>query len=141
LFENTKQSIHIIRHYAQRSKALYPRAANQALPRISRVVQTESAASEASNGLTKYRRPLLIGGPIIVALIALFFHLTGGRYVSTDDAYVQAARVDCDFLKALLKAVLYKVHTVLTDNGIRDCPKFCVGPALINSRRTSLRRG
>lgn len=58
------------------------------------MAQPESAVSETSNWLTKYRRPLLIGGPLAVALIALFFYLTGGRYASTDDAYIQAARVD-----------------------------------------------
>jgi membrane fusion protein (multidrug efflux system) len=40
------------------------------------------------------RRILLIGGPVLVLLAVTFFYLTGGRYVSTDDAYVQAARVD-----------------------------------------------
>src|SRR5437868_1421611 len=40
------------------------------------------------------RRALLIGGPVLVLLAAAFFYLTGGRYVSTDDAYIQSARVD-----------------------------------------------
>ena len=40
------------------------------------------------------RAVLLIGGPMLVLLGALFFYLTGGRYASTDDAYVQTARVD-----------------------------------------------
>src|SRR5580700_3770681 len=42
----------------------------------------------------RYRRPLLIGGPLLVALVILGFYLAGGRYVSTDDAYIQSARVD-----------------------------------------------
>jgi membrane fusion protein (multidrug efflux system) len=37
---------------------------------------------------------LLIAGPAAVAIVALFYYLTGGRYVSTDDAYVEAARVE-----------------------------------------------
>jgi membrane fusion protein, multidrug efflux system len=41
-----------------------------------------------------YRRTLLIGGPALAALAAIVFYLLGGRYVSTDDAYVQAARVE-----------------------------------------------
>jgi membrane fusion protein, multidrug efflux system len=41
-----------------------------------------------------YRRKLLIGGPVLAALAAIVFYLLGGRYVSTDDAYVQAARVE-----------------------------------------------
>ncbi|MBN9544673.1 MAG: HlyD family secretion protein [Alphaproteobacteria bacterium] len=36
----------------------------------------------------------MIGGPVLVLLAVIFFYLTGGRYVSTDDAYVQSARVD-----------------------------------------------
>jgi membrane fusion protein (multidrug efflux system) len=40
------------------------------------------------------RPALLIGGPVLVVVVGLFFYLTGGRYVSTDDAYVQAGRVD-----------------------------------------------
>ncbi|MEO8895552.1 MAG: HlyD family secretion protein [Rhizomicrobium sp.] len=40
------------------------------------------------------RRVLLIGGPLLVLLAVAFFYLTGGRYVSTDDAYIQSARVD-----------------------------------------------
>lgn len=44
--------------------------------------------------LQRHRRLLLIGGPVLLAAIAALLYLTGGRYVSTDDAYVQAARVD-----------------------------------------------
>jgi membrane fusion protein (multidrug efflux system) len=41
----------------------------------------------------RLRLPLMIAGPVVVLLIAGYWYLTGGRYVSTDDAYVQAARV------------------------------------------------
>ncbi len=39
------------------------------------------------------RRVLMIGGVAIVALAALAFWLMGGRYVSTDDSYVQTAKL------------------------------------------------
>ena len=39
------------------------------------------------------RRVLMIGGVAIVATVALVMWLFGGRYVSTDDAYVQAAKL------------------------------------------------
>ncbi|MGA9796118.1 MAG: HlyD family secretion protein [Rhizomicrobium sp.] len=39
------------------------------------------------------RRVLMIGGVAIVAVVSLVMYLTGGRYVSTDDAYVQAAKL------------------------------------------------
>jgi membrane fusion protein, multidrug efflux system len=42
----------------------------------------------------RHRKALLIAGPALAAVIVLIFYLTGGRYVSTDDAYIQSARVD-----------------------------------------------
>lgn len=36
---------------------------------------------------------LMVGGVIVVAVICLIFWLFGGRYVSTDDSYVDAAKV------------------------------------------------
>ena len=41
----------------------------------------------------RVRLPLMFAGPFVVLLAAGYWYLTGGRYVSTDDAYVQAARV------------------------------------------------
>ncbi len=46
-----------------------------------------------SGGIRAWRWPLMIGGPVLLLLIAAYFVLTGGRTQSTDDAYVQAARV------------------------------------------------
>jgi membrane fusion protein (multidrug efflux system) len=53
-----------------------------------------STGTESRNWIGRNRRALLIGGPAVLLLAIVFFYLTGGRYVSTDDAYVQAARVD-----------------------------------------------
>lgn len=39
------------------------------------------------------RRVLMFGGVAVVAIASLAFWLTGGRYVSTDDAYIQAAKL------------------------------------------------
>jgi membrane fusion protein (multidrug efflux system) len=36
--------------------------------------------------------PLMLAGPLVVLLAGSYWYLTTGRYVSTDDAYVQAAR-------------------------------------------------
>lgn len=41
----------------------------------------------------KLRRFLMIGGPALLAAIAFLVWLFGGRYVSTDDAYVQASKL------------------------------------------------
>jgi membrane fusion protein (multidrug efflux system) len=42
----------------------------------------------------RLRYPLLIGVPILAIIGGIFFYLHGGRYQSTDDAYIQSARVD-----------------------------------------------
>ena len=41
----------------------------------------------------RLRAPLLWGVPLVVIAAALYFYLTSGRYVSTDDAYLEAAQV------------------------------------------------
>ena len=50
-------------------------------------------AAPARSWKQRLRLPLMLFGPIVVALVAAYFYLSGGRYESTDDAYVQAARV------------------------------------------------
>ncbi|HTZ78197.1 MAG TPA: HlyD family secretion protein [Stellaceae bacterium] len=53
-------------------------------------------AKRAGRGLLEMRRTrvALLGlGPLALALAAGYFYLTGGRYVSTDDAYVRADKV------------------------------------------------
>jgi membrane fusion protein (multidrug efflux system) len=52
------------------------------------------AAGPSMNWFGRNRRLLLIGGPAIIVVGALIFYLTTGRYASTDDAYIQAARTD-----------------------------------------------
>lgn len=48
----------------------------------------------SENGwLERHRRLLLLGGVVVILLVAGFLYLTGGRFVSTDNAYVRAARV------------------------------------------------
>jgi len=40
----------------------------------------------------RLRMPLMIAGPAVVAIAALWWFVTSGRYVETDDAYIQGAR-------------------------------------------------
>ncbi len=40
----------------------------------------------------RLRLPLMLAGPIVVLVAGSWWYLTSGRYVSTDDAYIQAAR-------------------------------------------------
>lgn len=42
----------------------------------------------------RLRLPLMIAGPIVLLLVGGYFYLFGGRYVSTDDAYVRAAQAN-----------------------------------------------
>ncbi len=44
--------------------------------------------------LARLRAPLMIGGVVLVALFAAIAYFTGGRYESTDDAYIRVAGVD-----------------------------------------------
>ena len=53
---------------------------------------SQSEAGQSKSLGDRLRWPLLIGGPVIVIAVVGWFVLTGGRYQSTDDAYVQAAR-------------------------------------------------
>jgi membrane fusion protein, multidrug efflux system len=42
--------------------------------------------------LRRWRWPLMVGGPVVILLIVGYFVLTGGKFQSTDDAYVQIAK-------------------------------------------------
>ena len=55
--------------------------------------QAEPPESRRAPVLRRLRLPLMIGGPLMILLVVLWFVLTGGRYQSTDDAYVEVARV------------------------------------------------
>ncbi len=45
------------------------------------------------NWMGRHRRVFTVSIPILLVIVAAFFYFTGGRYISTDDAYVSAARV------------------------------------------------
>jgi membrane fusion protein, multidrug efflux system len=53
---------------------------------------TDSAAPNTWMG--RHRRLLLVGGPVLVGVGGIVFYMLGGRYAATDDAYLQAARVE-----------------------------------------------
>ena len=59
---------------------------------MSTTVSGTSPAAAARPSLERLRLPLILLGLVAVAAGALYFWLSGGRYMSTDDAYVQAAR-------------------------------------------------
>jgi len=53
-----------------------------------------SSSPKPRNWIGRNRRALLIGGPVLLLLATLVLYMLTGRYVSTDDAYIQVARVD-----------------------------------------------
>jgi membrane fusion protein (multidrug efflux system) len=60
------------------------------------LVQTEidrGSDSDSRGGvLRRWRWPLILGGPIVILLVVGFMVVTGRRYESTDNAYVQVAK-------------------------------------------------
>ncbi len=56
-------------------------------------MKTDQADGIKNNWMGRHRRFLMWGIPLLAGGIGLIFYLLGGRYVSTDDAYIQAARV------------------------------------------------
>lgn len=54
---------------------------------------SEPVRAAARDWRARLRLPLMIGVPVLAAVIALIFYLLSGRYEGTDDAYVQAANV------------------------------------------------
>lgn len=51
------------------------------------------AEPEPRESPSRLRKPLLLAAPVAAVLVVLYFYLTGGRYQSTDNAYVQAGLV------------------------------------------------
>ncbi|HTE41959.1 MAG TPA: HlyD family secretion protein [Steroidobacteraceae bacterium] len=55
--------------------------------------QTATDSSATQDRWQRARLPLLIAGPVVVVALAIYFYVSGGRFESTDDAYVMSARV------------------------------------------------
>lgn len=55
---------------------------------------TDSAIEQAFARRRRWRRPLMWGAPALLALAATYVWIFGGRYVSTEDAYIKADRVN-----------------------------------------------
>lgn len=67
--------------------------ANGTAPQIVRDSASAPAARVRRPLRQRLRLPLMLAAPIVIALAVGYVYLTGGRYESTSDAYVQAARV------------------------------------------------
>jgi membrane fusion protein, multidrug efflux system len=66
------------------------------------------------------RRVLLAAGPVLVLAAALFFYLTGGRYISTEDAYVHAGKL----------AVATDVSGIVADVAVKESQQVDKGQVL-----------
>ena len=43
--------------------------------------------------LRRWRWPMIVAGPLLIAAVVAWFLITGGRYQTTDNAYVQIAKI------------------------------------------------
>jgi membrane fusion protein (multidrug efflux system) len=69
------------------------RAHDAAAPDDSAAERRESVTAPARGWRERLRLPLMIGGPLVAGVVALYFYLTGLGHESTDDAYLRAAQV------------------------------------------------
>ncbi|RAK58071.1 HlyD family secretion protein [Phenylobacterium deserti] len=51
-----------------------------------------NSAVPTKRGLKRFRWPLILGGPLLIAVAVVYFVVTGGRSQATDNAYVQIAK-------------------------------------------------
>src|ERR1700681_2810482 len=62
------------------------------------ITKLTPAAGLRARGLRVSRRSLvqlmMVGGVLLVAVLAAYFWMAGGRFVSTDNAYIQAAKLE-----------------------------------------------
>jgi len=54
---------------------------------------SDSKAIASGSGRHRLRRKLLLLGPALIVLVSGYLYLAGGRYVSTDNAYLKASKV------------------------------------------------
>jgi membrane fusion protein (multidrug efflux system) len=66
---------------------------NPAIDTLELAVSANQPSDETEIGGSRLRRPLMLGGILIAVLIGLWFYLSGGRYVETDNAQLQTAKV------------------------------------------------
>lgn len=82
------------------------------------------AAVKRLNRSRLLRPVLMIGGVVVVLLAALFFWITGGASVSTDDSYVDAAKVS---LSTDVSGVVDQVYVQDNQHVNAGEPLFAVG--------------
>jgi len=53
---------------------------------------TVAPAAKEQSFLRRYRVPIIVGGPVLIIAVAAWVLISGARYQSTDNAYVQVAK-------------------------------------------------
>ncbi|MGE0723989.1 MAG: HlyD family secretion protein [Alphaproteobacteria bacterium] len=98
------------------------------MPEGSRVEVERLEGVAAGGGRRRRRRwrlALLLLGPLLVAAVALYLYLTGGRWVGTDNAYVRADKVTVTTdVSGMVAAVLVEENQVVA----RGAPLFRLDP-------------
>ena len=105
--------------------------------------------SALNQNISRHRQYLFIGGGIVFFIIVTGLYFTGGRIVSTDDAYVQAARVDISAnISAVVhvnaktsdieELVLVLLEQVLSENGAIVDQQAASKPGLLNNIELTL---
>ncbi len=88
-------------------------------------VQQRAATKAASGRGKSLLRPLLMGGGVLlVALASLLFWLFGGRYISTDDSYVDAAKMS---LSTDVTGLVGQIYVQDNQHVIAGQPLFALG--------------
>jgi membrane fusion protein (multidrug efflux system) len=94
-----------------------------ALGTLRAAVETRPAiARRRRSWRQRLRLPLMLLGPVVVLLAAGWWYLTTGRYISTDDAYVDAARV----------AISNEVSGRVAEIDVRDNERVRAGQVLFS---------
>ncbi|WNO54498.1 HlyD family secretion protein [Stakelama saccharophila] len=68
-------------------------AVPQGEDRVADTVGPDAEAGKKRSLAKRLRRPLLILGPLVLLVGGVLFYLNGGRYVSTDNAYLNSGQV------------------------------------------------
>ncbi|WP_297489105.1 HlyD family secretion protein [Acidocella sp.] len=82
------------------------------------------AAVQRANRGRLLRPVLMVGGVLVVVLAALFIWLFGGRYISTDDSYVDAAKVS---LSTDVSGLVDEVYVHDNQHVVAGQPLFSLG--------------
>src|SRR6202790_2973186 len=96
-----------------------PAAARRAETRRTDPQSTDASAdrSAADAARSRWRRPLLILGPVALVVGALVFYFATGRYVTEEDAYVQAVNVSISpQVAGQVVAIAARSNTPVTKN-------------------------